>query len=139
MKRALVVLTIATVALTACSGKDKGKEGEGGATCGPAPSPLTDLSKLPGGFPAPKGFVVTGIKTLGPSLEVDGYRKGDLDSAYDGVKKAFSSGGYSVTDSEKEEGDAEVAFSGNNTTGQVKLKVECADRTTMTITIRPAV
>jgi hypothetical protein len=38
---------------------------------------------------------------------------------------------------EHEEDDAEVNFEGHSTTGQVKLEVECTDRTSVGLTIRP--
>jgi hypothetical protein len=43
-----------------------------------------------------------------------------------------------VTKSEHEEDDAEVNFAGHGSTGRVKLEVECAGRTGVTLTIRPA-
>ena len=46
--------------------------------------------------------------------------------------------GYSITKEEQDAADAEVNFSGNGRSGQVKLLQTCKTRTKVTITIRPA-
>ena len=74
---------------------------------------------------------------IGPSSVVSGYHDGELDDAFDAYKSAFDSAGYQVTDSEKEEDDAEVNFAGGSSSGQVKMIQSCKDRTSLAITIRP--
>jgi hypothetical protein len=106
--------------------------------CGQAPAALAGKPALPAGFPSPTAVVYTGRKTQGPTTIVSGYWNGDLDAAFNGYRGALSgAAGYSVTHDEQEKDDAEVNFSGHAKTGQVKLKVECEGRTTVTLTIRP--
>lgn len=115
-----------------------GGEEEGKAACGPAPAATATPPTLPDGFPTPDGVVYTSSKKAGPSTIVEGFRPGELGDAFEAYKDGFGSAGYDVTKDEKEEDDAEVNFSGSGSDGQVKLKQECKDRTTVTITIRPA-
>jgi hypothetical protein len=138
MKRLVAVTVMLAVVLSACSKKQaaKGEDGGKDSSCSPAPSAVADSSKLPSGFPT-AGMTITSIETQGPSIIVEGSREADLDESYEEFKTAFSGGGYAVTDSEKEEDDAEVNFSGNGTNGQVRLGVPCEGRTSVTITIRP--
>jgi hypothetical protein len=137
LRLALFGATLALVA-AACGGEDKEKE-QASAACGPAPATLAKPPRLPSGFPSPGDVTYTGSHKAGPSTIVDGYWDGDVDAAFDGYKDAFdNASGYDVTKDEHEEDDAEVNFSGGGTTGQVKLLQTCADRTTVTITIRPA-
>jgi hypothetical protein len=98
---------------------------------------VATIPKLPPGFPVPEGLTFTGQEAAGPSTIVSGYWDGDLDSAFSAFKGAFDSGGYQVTSSEKEERDAEVNFSGGDSTGQVKLEESCEGRADVRITIRP--
>ena len=76
--------------------------------------------------------------TPAASVVVEGVWAGDLDAAYQGWQDAFTGAGYTITDQEKEEDDAEVNFEGEGVNGQVRLDGECPDRTGVTITIRPA-
>ena len=137
-RRIGLVLVCAAVLATVAAGC--GGESEGAAKeCGTAPAAMSGTPTLPTGFPSPSEVVYTGQSKEGPTTKVEGYWKGDLDAAFEGYKDAFgSASGYSVTKSEHEEDDAEVNFEGHGTTGQVALKVDCKDRTAVTITIRPA-
>src|SRR5262249_48152969 len=113
-------------------------EGEEAADCGAAPAAMTGSPQLPAQFPTPGGVTFTGQEKDGPTTKVSGHMDGDLDAAYDAWEQALDGkAGYSVTDKEKEEDDAEVNFSGHGTTGQVALK-ECSGRTNVTVTVRPA-
>lgn len=112
--------------------------GGGGAECGPAPAALSDSPTLPSGFPTPEGVTYTEAREAGPSTILDGYRESELGDTFDAYRSAFEDAGYDVTRDEKEENDAEVNFVGGGTDGQVRLRRECADRTTISITIRPA-
>ncbi len=53
------------------------------------------------------------------------------------MKDKFGSGGFKVDKSERDPHDAEVNFSGDKVTGQVRLSEECQGRTSVTVTIRP--
>jgi hypothetical protein len=126
-------LALALASLAAgCGGEEEGK-----AACGPAPAAIASPPKLPDGFPTPGGVTYTSSKAAGPSTIVDGYRDGELGDAFNAYKHGFVGAGYDVTRDEEEEDDAEVNFSGAGTDGQVKLRQECKDRTTVSITIRP--
>ena len=98
---------------------------------------MTGQPDLPSGFPTPDGVTYTGQEDRGPSTVVEGYREGELQDAFDAYKSEIDSAGFDVTKDEKEEDDAEVAFAGSGSTGQVKLIQECQDRTSVAITVRP--
>jgi hypothetical protein len=133
----ILVVAAATFAVAGCGG-DSDKGAEEAADCGEAPAAMSGSPQLPAQFPTPSGVTYTGQEKDGPTTKVSGYRDGDLDEAYDEYDSALDGkNGYSVTDKEKEEDDAEVNFSGHGTTGQVKVQ-ECSDRTNVTITVRPA-
>jgi hypothetical protein len=135
--RVLLVLLVATVALAGC-GKDEKDAAAGKAACPAAPAALTGPSGLPSGFPVPNGVVLAETKAAGPSTIVTGFAEKSLTDVFNGYKQALSSAPYSVTKSEHDAHDAEVAFAGSGTTGQVKLGEACAGRTSITITARPA-
>jgi hypothetical protein len=145
-KRILGALLIATFALAACksNGTSPGASPTNQATtagpsaCPPAATPLAALPTFPPDFPVPDELTLTSVKTAGPSTIVEGSWDSDLPAVYTEFKDAFEPAGYDVTFSEQEESDAEVNFAGGNTTGQVKLTVECPGRTHVKITIRPA-
>jgi hypothetical protein len=133
--RPLILLGLFVASLAAgCGG---GEDEESKASCGPAPAALAGDPKLPDGFPTPEGVTYTSSKPAGPSTIVDGYREGELEDAFEAYKDGFESAGYDVTKDEQEEDDAEVNFAGSGTDGQVKLRQECSDRTTVSITVRP--
>ena len=96
------------------------------------------MSLIPEGFPIPDEMTVTDVSLSGPSVVVEGVWAGNLDTAYQGWQDAFTAAGYTVTDKEQDEHDAEVNFEGSGVNGQVRLDGECPDRTGVTITIRPA-
>jgi hypothetical protein len=138
MKRTFVLVLAASLLLAACSEREKQKEGEGSeAPCSPPPAALASAPTLPPGFPSPAELKYTDSQVAGPSTIVQGYWDGDLEAAFEGFKDAFGGAGYTVTHDEKEADDAEVDFSGGNSTGQVKLVTECEGRTLVTITVRP--
>jgi len=132
----VLVVAAAVFAVAGCGGEsDKGEEA---ADCGEAPAAMSASPQLPAQFPTPSSVTYTGQEKDGPTTKVSGYHDGDLDDAYDEYESALDGkSGYSVTDKEKEEDDAEVNYSGHGTTGQVALK-ECDGRTNVTITVRPA-
>jgi hypothetical protein len=134
MRRIVVLGAVLVVLAAACGGEE---EEEVTATCGPAPTEIASPPKLPDGFPTPDGVTYTSSKDAGPSTIVDGYRDGELEEAFDAYKDGFDDADYDVTKDEQEEDDAEVNFAGSGTDGQVKLRQECKDRTTISITIRP--
>ena len=140
MRRILAASMVAVAVLSACGGKgaEEGSEGEGDTGACASESSASSTAKVPPGFPAPEGVVITDVSTAGPSTIVEGSFEGDLDAAVEAFKDGFENAGFDVTDSEQEEDDAEVNFSGNNTTGQVKLSVPCEGRVGVSITIRPA-
>ena len=136
---ALVLVCAAALAAAGCGGGG-GESEEAAGACDPAPAAMSGEPTLPEAFPSPSEVVYTGESKDGPTTKVEGYWKGDLDAAFEAYKDALERGaaGYAVTKSEHEEDDAEVNFEGHSTTGQVKLEVDCADRTKVGLTIRPA-
>ena len=106
--------------------------------CGTEASPIADIPAAVQGFPGLSDVTVTSVEVAGPSTIVSGTTDADLDEVFDGFKAAFDQAGFTVTSSEKEEDDAEVNFSRNSTTGQVKLSVPCEGQTNVAITIRPS-
>ena len=106
----------------------------------PIPTPaMKSVPTLPGGFPNAKGVVYTGVAKSGPATVASGYiasKIGDAHTVYSTTLKNAS--GYSITKEEQDAADAEVNFSGNGQSGQVKLLQTCKSRTKVTITIRPA-
>jgi hypothetical protein len=146
-KRTVALALVAVVALAACGTSDDGGEPAGnggtqgspqGAACPVAPTPLVAQPTLPENFPIPDELTLTEEKEAGPSTILEGFWESDLDDVYQEYQDAFDSAGYDVTFNEIEEADAEVNFAGGETTGQVKLEVECEGRTHVRITIRPA-
>ena len=137
MKRVLVLATALGLVLAACSEKDKQALS---SPCGPAPTTLANVPAAARAFPAASGFRVTAVHQRGPSTVIDGFVDTDFDVVFTGFQAALKAApaGFQVTHTEKDVADAEVNFSGHNTTGQVKLAEECAGRTSVTITIRPA-
>lgn len=133
----LLTLAVALVLATAgCGGESD--EGTAEAACETPPAAMSAApTLLPDGFPTPTDVTYTSEETTGPSTVVEGYYDGDVSSAYDSYKQVLETDGYAITKSEKEEDNAEVNFTGGNSTGQVKLVQECSDRTTVTITSRP--
>jgi hypothetical protein len=134
----LLTLAVAVGLATAgCGGESD--EGNAEAACdAPPPAMTTAPTLLPDGFPSPTDVTYTSEEKTGPSTVVDGYYAGDVSAAFDAYKQVLATDGYAITKSEHEADDAEVDFTGGNSTGQVKLVQECADRTTVTITSRPA-
>jgi hypothetical protein len=132
----ILVVAAAVFAVAGCGGEsDKSAEA---ADCGETPAAMSASPQLPAQFPTPSSVTYTGQEKDGPTTKVSGFHSGDLDAAYADFQGALDGkNGYSVTDKEKDEHDAEVNFSGHGTTGQVKLE-ECSDRTNVTITARPA-
>jgi hypothetical protein len=138
MRRILVFPALAAALLfTAACGDDAEKE-KAGAACGTAPAAVATAPTLPAGFPTPAGVTYTAVETNGPTTIVHGYITSAVGPAFDAYTGAFAGTGLDVTKSEHESVDAEVAFAGATDTGQVKMVQECKDRTTLTITIRPA-
>jgi len=129
----LVGLFLASLA-AGCGGGDE----ESKAACGSAPAAMAGDPKLPDGFPTPHEVTYTSSKPAGPSTIVEGYNEDELEHTFAEYKDGFEQAGYDVTKDEKEEDDAEVNFAGSGTDGQVKLREECAGRTTISITVRPA-
>jgi hypothetical protein len=132
-----LLAAVSTVLLAAC-GEDEDKEGLT-KDCPAAPAALTGSTALPGNFPTPAAFVFMGIKKDGPSTVASGYLNGSLTHAHQSFAKAVQNApGYDVTKEEQDPADSEVNFEGAGNSGQVKMNQDCRDRTTVTITIRPA-
>jgi len=141
MRRFVALALVATTVLGACSEKDKGEEEQGAPTeaC-PAASPaMSTAPTLPANFPSPSETTYTSSSKAGPSTLVMAYFADDLDGAYNTYKSAFeSASGYTLTKSEHDPRDAELDWSGQSTTGEVKMDWPCKGRTELTITIRPS-
>jgi hypothetical protein len=141
MKKIVVLLLVLSAALAGCASEaEKEREGQGGKetrACTSAPTPIASPTALPSTFPNPVSVTYTSVETLGPTQIIRGYTSSEFADAFEEYKDAMATGGYSVTKEEREEDDAEVNFAGNGTTGQVKLEVDCKDRTSVRLTIRP--
>ena len=74
----------------------------------------------------------------GPTLIVTGYVASDLSEAYRDYNAAVAKAKYAVLKKEKEAHDAEIAYEGGDTTGQIALREECteAETTYLRITSR---
>ena len=136
----LLVLAPACLVLTGCGlFGEKDKENLKKA-CGPAPAAMAPAPTLPGSFPSVKGLTFTGVEQDGPSTVASGYTAGtsigDAHTIFSTTLKGTA--GYQVTHEEQDVADAEVNFAGHSRSGQVKMVQGCKDRTTVTITIRPA-
>lgn len=133
----LALLAVCLFALAACGG-EKDKEGLTKA-CGTAEPAMKGAPNLPGSFPDAQGVIYTGVKKQGPTTIATGYIGQTIGPAHDAYTNAVKgASGYSITKNEQDAADAEVNFTGVGNSGQVKLLQECKDRTTVTITIRPA-
>ncbi|MEA2487049.1 MAG: hypothetical protein QOF16_703, partial [Actinomycetota bacterium] len=109
-----------------------------GQTC-TAPKPAAKkLPKLPSGFPKPDAVTYTSGSKAGPSTILYGYYALDLTEAHTGWADALKGAGYTITHEEQDPADAEVNFSGDQITGQVRLQESCEGRSLVTVTIRPA-
>jgi hypothetical protein len=139
VKKMLVLLTVGMLVFVACGGDDEGEGEEGDlAACSSEIPAAADVSDLPANFPIPGEVVLTGSSEAGPSQVIEGYFQADMDEAFPEYKEAFEGAGYEITKEEQEEDDAEIFFSGDDTTGQVNMFAECTGRTKLRITIRPA-
>jgi hypothetical protein len=138
--RPSVLLALAIVlvlgALAAGCGGDDDDDSAAAPTCPPIATELEPPPELPDGFPTPEQVTYTAWREAGPSTLVDGFFAGTLEEAFEAYKAAFDEAGYDIPNEEREQNDAEVNFEGRGTDGQVKLR-RCADRTDVSITIRP--
>jgi hypothetical protein len=132
-----VSATLLILATTVLAGCGDGDEEAAKNACKPAPAALGKQPRLPAGFPEPADVAYTGVELKGPTTIVSAYLPGDVDHAYTTYRSAFHQP-FAVTKAEHEEVDAEVNFASSKNTGQVKLLQSCRDRTTVTLTIRPA-
>lgn len=133
MRNTALALALLTAA---CGGNGAG----GGAAlpeCPTPPATLAGESKLPPNFPIPDTVVLTQTRAAGPTTVVNGYSDDSIPTLFDEWKAALDQPPYSVVKSEREAHDAEVNFSGEDTTGQVRLGEECEGRTSVQITARP--
>jgi hypothetical protein len=137
MKRLLIPLIVVGVLLVACDTDKAQEQAKSKATCTSTPSPLASIPSS-AAFPSASGVTITSVSAAGPSTKISGYSSASVTELWNSYKSLMSQGGFSVTKSENDVVDAEVNFAGNNTTGQVKLANECAGRTSVDITIRPA-
>jgi hypothetical protein len=99
---------------------------------------LATPPKLPQGFPTPEGVSYLSSKQAGPSTTVEAIFIGDLGDVFKGYKDGFDQAGFDITKTDQEQDDAEINFSGANTSGQVKMSVPCEGRVAISVTIRPA-
>ncbi len=139
--RICAALALAAVGVAlGCGGSGENKDKEAAVAsreCPAAPAAMSAQPTLPTGFPQPAEVTYTGQVAKGPTSVVKGYFAGDIDAAFDTYKNAFKDP-FEVEDSEHEEVDAEIEFKGSDKEGQVKLLQTCKDRTSVTLTIRPA-
>jgi hypothetical protein len=141
-----LMLLSAVLSLTACGGgsakdKDKGKEqdkdsGADAALCRmPA---MTEKDKLPAGFPTPANVTYVTQKQDGPTLEVDGWYKGNFTKAFNSYRHAIQSSTYQLLDKDHDPDDAEFNYSGDGKTGQIALGNHCGgSKVSIAITNRP--
>ena len=136
----IVVVLLAVVVLGAACDLDKGKEeARASSPCAsPAPTAMSGSPQLPSGFPQPSGVTYTSSEEAGPSTIVEGFSTGEIKDVWNDYKDGLGTNGYSVTRSEFDGPDGEVDWSGNQTTGEVKVEAECEGRTGVKITVRPS-
>ena len=108
------------------------------AQCGPEPTTLAKAPKLPTGFPSPGELSYSRSQKAGPSTIVTGFWNAPLDEVFREYEDSFDGSPFQITHDEQEEQDAEINFSGQGQTGQIKLEEECEGRVTVTITMRPS-
>ena len=139
MKKTAILLLVLAAMLAACGEPENEPAGGGNEAqaCTSTPTPIASPTALPSTFPNPVSVTYTSVETAGPTQIIKGYTSTEFADAFEEYKDAMATGGYSVTKEEREEDDAEVNFAGNGTTGQVKLEVDCKDRTSVRLTIRP--
>lgn len=132
-------LALFTLAATACEPFGDKDEENLKKACGPAPAAMAAPPTLPAGFPDAPGITYTGLRKDGPTTVASGYLEQTIGPAHEAYAKAIGGAqGYAVTKEEQDAADAEVNFSGNGKSGQVKLVQACKSRTNVTVTIRPA-
>ena len=132
-------LVLFVLAATACEPPwDKEKENLKKA-CPGAPARMQSPPKLPGGFPHAPGIAYISVQKEGPATVAAGFMNEKIGPAHEAYSQAISgASGFSITKEEQDAADAEVNFSGNGRSGQVKMVQVCKSRTNVTITIRPA-
>jgi hypothetical protein len=135
VRRTIALVLIGLAASTACSKKSGGA---GSKACASPPPSIAAPSGLPSAFPAPSGVVYTSSMAAGPSTIVQAYADNALTDVFNSYASALGQAPYGVTKKEHDAHDAEVAFAGSGTTGQVKLGEACQGRTSIQITVRPA-
>jgi len=136
VRKLVLVLSVVGTVAAACGGEEKEKE-QASKACPSPPPAVSTQPELPTSFPKPKEVTYTAVQQAGPSQKVAGFWSGDVDEAFEGYEDAFHSAGWTVTKDEHEAVDAEIAFEHGSANGQVKLLQTCADRTSVTITLRP--
>jgi hypothetical protein len=122
-------------AAAGCGGSDKEANG---TACPAAPAMLAGDPGTPTGFPKPSAVDYTTTKKAGPSTIVTGYGAANVSELFEAYKTALGERPWAITKSEHDAHDAEVAFTGQQSTGQVTLGEACRGRSTVTVTIRPA-
>jgi len=133
-RAAIAFFVMGALLLAACS--DKKKDEGSTQACVQTPAPIAD-PKFPAGFPSISDVTWTASQQAGPSQVVSGYTGDALGDLFNEMKERFAEGGYSVARSERDPHDAEVAFTSEKYTGQVRLAEECQGRQSVVITIRP--
>ena len=137
----IVTLLMFGLALAACGGESESEEdGERGE----AFAPICEMAAMSGATGLPDSFPTTGsvtyVKTeeAGPSVIVEGWVEGDLGDVYDDIHQKFEDSNYDITFDEQEEHDAEISFTGDGRSGQVKLADECGEgKVYVRVTARP--
>ena len=130
-----MLLVVLATLLAACGGSNRARS----RRRAPRPAPRAQAAATPAGFPSPSEVTCTGEREIGPSQIVrrpGTVTSGPLSTAT--KKGSFEATDYSITKEEREDVDAEVSFSGQGVSGQVKLPQSCKDRTDVAITIRPS-
>lgn len=134
---ALAVLAALAAVIAGCGGDSGRSGGTALPECPPPPAPLTGENNLPPRFPVADRVVLTQTRAAGPTTVVNGYSEAGIPELFEAWSQALDQPPYSVVKSEQEVRDAEVNFSGEDTTGQVRLNAECEGRTSVQITARP--
>ena len=137
----LAVLSVSLFA-AGCGDDEKSESGESeGAKTACKAAALKGDSGLPPAFPVPGELTFTKTSKDGPTTVVDGYWESGIDEAYEEFKPQVEAAGYTVTFTEKEENDAEIAYKSDDKTGIIALRSDCSEGdevTSVHITSRPA-
>jgi hypothetical protein len=104
-------------------------------------TPLAKAPELPPTWPEIDGVTYTKQSVRGPTNIIEGYFAGDVSDGHGAFKDGLEAAGFDILfdELEADRGDAEVAWKGQDRSGQVALRDQCGDseKVYVRITNRP--